>query len=319
MPATPLITVAICTYRRAALLPQTLASLAAVRRPESPVEMLVIDNGCEDAVREVVSQFQGRLPVRYATQTAVGIAQARNRAVAETRTPIVLFADDDVLFHRDWLVNMHAAVVGQAACDFWGGRIEPTWSVPCPAWFDVNLCPSLGDSVVRYDLGDQSRAWDARTDPPFYTANLALRVAAVRRAGMFDASLGHKGTARGSGEDSWMIKTIARAGGQGWYAADARLDHPVEPARLTKPYARRFAWRQGGVSVTMLAREQPPTGSENTSSRVPRWLYRVAAGQVVNGVFTAGRGMLRRDPARAFAGQYQTIFGLSKLWHAMKQ
>src|SRR5262249_28863778 len=156
--------------------------------------------------------------------------------------------------------------------------------------------------IVRYDTGEAPRYWDPAQDPPFYTCNLGLRVDAVREAGMFDVSLGHMGQKRGSGEDSWMVKSIARAGGRGWYAADAVLDHPVPSERVTRKYARRFAWRQGRVGVDMLKREtaEATGGDANRTTRVPRWLYRAAAEGMLGG---AGRwigGLLRGDTAGAF-------------------
>jgi glycosyltransferase involved in cell wall biosynthesis len=315
------LTVAICTFRRAGLLPATLGSLAAARPPGAGVawELLVVDNGCEDAVRQAVEAFRGKLPVRYEREPAVGVARARNRAVACATAPIIIFADDDVVFDPDWLCAMARAINAHPECQFWGGRIVPVWGVQKPAWFDVTRCPMLGDSVVKYDLGEQSRYWDPdppHADPPFYTANLALRVEAVRRAGLFDVTLGHSGAARGSGEDSWMVKTLHRGGARGWYAADALLHHPVEPARLTRPYARRFAWRQGKVSVEMLRRESAPPG--RTHGPLPRWLYRVAAAQVIRGGGQWLGGTLRRNPGAAFAGQYAALFNFSKLWHAVR-
>lgn len=306
----PAITVAICTFRRAAVLPTTLASLAAVRRPDVPWELLIIDNGCEPSVRDIAQRFAASLPIRYEQEPAVGVAHARNRAVAAAAAPILLFADDDVLFHPDWLCAMIRAIRDQPQCDFWGGRIEALWDIARPRWFDMDRCPSLGDSVVKYDLGESPRPWNPASDPPFYTANLALRLDAVRNAGLFDTTLGHRGNKRGSGEDSWMIKSISRAGGKGWYAADALLQHPVEPRRLTKPYARRFAWRQGAISVEMLRRE---------SQHVPRWLYRVALTQLLHGLFDAAAGLVRLRPGQAFAGQYTVLFNLSKILHALRR
>lgn len=299
--------VAICTFRRAHLLPTTLSSLASVQRPDVDWELLLIDNGCEPNIRDITRQFSSRLPIRYQQESSIGIAHARNRAVHEAASPYLLFADDDVLFDSRWLCAMINAIRKQPHCDFWGGRIVALWEVERPGWFDLDHCPSLGDSVVKYDLGDQSRPWNPDRDPPFYTANLALRLEAVRRAGLFDTTLGHRGNKRGSGEDSWMIKSIVRNGGQGWYAADALLQHPVEPARLTKPYARRFAWRQGRISVEMLRRE---------SNGVPRWLYRLAVSQIMRGFARWIMGCCRRNAGLAFAGQYQVLFNFSKLWHA---
>lgn len=307
------LTVAICTYRRAEVLRGALESLAGVERLEGSWEVLVVDNGCQDEVREVVGDFVGRLPIRYESEGQVGIARARNRAVRVARGEVILFADDDVRFDRWWLVNMERAIREHPECVCWGGRIEPIWPGPRPVWFDLERCPMLKDVIVWYDLGERSRYWDPRppqSDPPFYTANLALRREAVEAVGLFDERLGHQGEERGSGEDSWMVRSLYRVGGRAWYAADAVVYHPVEERRLTKRYIRGFAWRQGRFAVQMLRRE-------DERGRVPRWLYRVAAEQMMRGAGQWVREWVRGDEGGSFAGQYLVLFNFSKLWHAV--
>jgi glycosyltransferase involved in cell wall biosynthesis len=308
-------TVAICTFRRTDLLPRTLASLAQIDRPDVPFDVLVVDNGCEPAVEAIVQNATGSLPIRYVQEPAVGIARARNRAVNSTQAPFLFFCDDDVVFDRQWLKAMWNAVTTHDDCDFWGGRIDPAWDVPRPAWFDIDRCPMLGDSIVRYDLGGQPRAWDPQRDPPFYTCNLALRTEAVRAAGMFDVTLGHQGAKRGGGEDSWMIRSIARRGGRGWYAADALLHHPVPASRLTKKHARAFAWWQGRVGIDMLRRENAL--GEQARGKLPRWAYRAA---LQGTLAAAGRALVTcASPNRgtAFTAQFQTIYQFSRLYHAL--
>ncbi len=313
------ITVAICTYRRTEVLRDALESLAAADGPGGGErwEVLVVDNACDPDVEAIVMSFDGRLPIRYAKEQRTGIAKARNRAVEEARGRVVLFADDDVTFDRRWLARMSAAIREHSECRFWGGRIVPKWDCPQPTWFDMERCPMLGDSIVRYDLGEQPRAWVGGKDPPFYSCSLAIDRATIREMGMFDESMGHVGKRRGTGEDSWMVMSIAGAGGKGWYAGDAVLEHPVPADRVSKGYARRFAWRQGRISVEMQRRLE--AGEGQTYGRTPRWWYRVALGQMMRGMGVLVGGIARLDSARAFAGQMQAIFNLSKLVHAMRR
>ena len=311
----PEFTVTICTYRRADLLPTTLESLAAADQPDADWDVIIVDNDCDPRVEQIVKTFQGRLPIRYVAEPEVGIARARNRAVNETQAPIILFADDDVEFDPQWLCAMIGAVRNHSDCAFWGGPIKPTWTVPQPAWFNLDHCPMLADSIVQYDRGDQPRYWRSEGDPAFYTCNLTLRTDAIREMGMFDVSLGHQGHKRGGGEDSWMVRSISRSGHKGWYAADAVLHHPVPPQRLTYKHARAFAWWQGRVGVDMLRREH--ADETYPAGRTPRWLYSVAIKQLLSGIGRWAAGTLRRNPGMAFAGEFNFLFNTSKLWHAM--
>jgi len=303
------LSVAICTFNRAGLLEAALDSLARVQAPDAAWELVIVDNDEEHPVRDLADRFRDRLPIRYVLETKRGTSFARNRAVDEASAPIVLFTDDDVIFDPGWLRAMMRAIRSEPTCDFWGGRVEPIWPGEPPAWFDTEHCPMLADTVIRYNAGPDNRPWNVDQDLPFYTCNLALRVDAMRRAGGFDTKLGHRGSKRMGGEDTMMIHAITLAGGRGWYAADALLHHPVPMDRLTRSYARSFAWRQGLISIDLLKRQ--------SAGGVPRWVYPISLRKCATGARLLLAGMLRHDAGRTFAGQFQLLFNVSKLCHAL--
>lgn len=257
------------------------------------------------------------VPIRYLPEPTTGTSHARNRAVKEAAAPIILFTDDDVTFDKHWLKRMWAAIQAQPGCGFWGGRVEPTWSQPAPRWFDPTFCPMLGDTIVQYRRGDETRRWDPKQDPPFYTANLAFRCEAIRAAGGFDTTVGHRGDKRMGMEDSLMVRAVSDAGKEGWYVADAIVHHPVPASRMTKKYAKEFAWRQGWLSVQMTRRRED--AGFGAKGKLPRWFFRVAAGEWLRGVGQMIAGLVTFNPGKRFAGVVRATFNASKLWHAMKK
>ena len=303
------LTVAICTYRRFDLLQTTLRSLSACQRLDIAWELLLIDNGCDGRIEALASRFTDRLPVRYIAEPRLGASFARNRATREAAAPVVLFTDDDVTFDPAWLVNMWRAIIARPDCAFWGGRVEPVWDRPRPAHFRPELCPTLADAIVQYDRGPASRYWDAASDPPFYTANLALRTGVIAAAGYFDTTVGHRGDRRMGMEDSLMVKAIAAAGGRGWYAADAFVHHPVPHERVTPVYLRHFALRQAWLSTRMHR-----TGPGHS---VPTWFYRTAVESCARGLGRWCRGRLDGDEGAAFAGQFSALYAAGRLYYAL--
>ena len=341
------LTVAICTYRRPKMLEQTLASLAACEPIDAAWELLVIDNECNDEVKRIVEGYadkmarivtqlgvrstersaepsrpetrnskpETRVPVRYIPEPTTGTSHARNRAINEAGSPVVLFTDDDVTFEPAWLKRMWLAISTQGDCRFWGGRVEPVWSQPKPKWFDEGQNAMLGDTIVQYQRGEKPRLWDAKNDPPFYTANLALRVDAVREAGMFDVTVGHAGKRRMGMEDSLMVRAVSGAGGKGWYVADAIVNHPVPDDRMKRSYGRRFAWRQGWLSA-MMTRRRDDEGF-GTKGKLPKWFFRVAIGELFKGIGQTLAGFFTFNSGKRFGGSVRVIFNCSRLWHGL--
>ncbi len=303
------LTVAVCTYQRGELLRRTLDSLVAVEKPDCEWELLVIDNEGSPTVKELVAGFANRLPIRYVVESITGNANARNRAVTEALGPVLLFTDDDAIADRSWLVEMFKAIREHPECEFWGGRIRPDWGqLSRPEWFDEASCPMLRDAIVQYDIGDGNRAWNPSADLAFYTCNLALRVDAVKAAGLFDPTLGYFGSVRIGGEDVRLVETIQRRGGRGWYVATAVVDHPVPVDRLTRTYALSFARRQGFLSYELLARDH--------GGRIPRWAYRAAVQQWTGGVVYWLSGLVTGNAKRRFAARMSLAFATAKIVRA---
>lgn len=90
-----MITVVIPVRNRESIVLRTLDSLASqTRKPES---IVLVDNGSTDSTLRVLEEFATRHPglVKVVSEPTPGAAEARNRGLAEVRTPYVLFFDSD--------------------------------------------------------------------------------------------------------------------------------------------------------------------------------------------------------------------------------
>ena len=93
-----LVTVAICTWNRAALLDQTLARMRALSIPTGTEwELLVVNNNCTDHTDSVIAKHTGALPIRRIAEPTPGLSFARNAALAAAKGEHLLWTDDDVL------------------------------------------------------------------------------------------------------------------------------------------------------------------------------------------------------------------------------
>lgn len=98
------VTVVICTRRRPVLLKRCLAAVANLN--PAPAHVLVVDNSKGDKDTEKVAQEFG---AGYIVEPKPGLKAARSRGLAECKTEIAAFLDDDALPAPDWLRTLLAA------------------------------------------------------------------------------------------------------------------------------------------------------------------------------------------------------------------
>src|SRR6478752_3357025 len=92
-----MLTVAIPTYNRGQVLIETLRHLMAQEPP--PAEILVLDQTTqhEDAVRDVLSAWQGEGTIRWLHLRVPSVTKAMNQGLVIANCENILFLDDDII------------------------------------------------------------------------------------------------------------------------------------------------------------------------------------------------------------------------------
>jgi len=85
-------------YNDIARLDRCLRELA--RNDLTDVEIVVVDNGSTESLEEVRASHP---EFRFLAEPEKGAAAARNRGIAETTAPLLLFIDADCVPDRDWV------------------------------------------------------------------------------------------------------------------------------------------------------------------------------------------------------------------------
>ncbi|MFC0398756.1 glycosyltransferase family 2 protein [Paraburkholderia rhizosphaerae] len=260
------VSVVVPTWRRPALLETCLHALAAQHLDCARYEIIVCDDGPDDATRTLVDRFAAAQlarggVVRYMPVTATqGPAAARNVGWRIARAPLIAFTDDDTIPSPHWLRAGIAAAAAHDA-DAVSGRIE----MPLP---------DLPTDYER-DASGLARA-------EFATANVFVRRAALAAAGGFDERF----TAAWR-EDSDLQFTLLAAGRRIVRADDAVVIHPVRPARwgvsLQQQKKSRFD--------ALLFRKHPALFRQRIGARPPLRYYATVACAVFACVaWLAGKG-----------------------------
>jgi glycosyltransferase involved in cell wall biosynthesis len=274
--------IVIATYKRAALLADTLDSLSRLR-PGAPWEVIVVDNNSPDDTRAVVEAAAPSYPVPlgYAFEKEQGRSAALNCGFRVASGDIIVTTDDDVRVAPDWL-NTIARGLETLNCDYVGGRVLPVWESQPPNWVP-RVNGRLWAVIALLDYGTEPITFGRRVP---LGVNMAMRREAIERAGGFDTRIGRKaGTLLGQEVREWCMRAHA-AGLTGYYLPGMVVQHLIPTDRLNKAYFRRwFFWR--GISRAMLYAQsgkdmEAPEQTTLDFSRVrhiagvPRYMFRSA-------------------------------------------
>src|SRR5690349_3490688 len=99
------VTVCICTRNRGASIVATLRSLDASSYTD--FDVVIVDQSTGDETAQAIrAATDGDARFSYLRSTSVGLAAARNLALAQARGPIIAFTDDDCEVSPQWLAAL---------------------------------------------------------------------------------------------------------------------------------------------------------------------------------------------------------------------
>jgi glycosyltransferase involved in cell wall biosynthesis len=239
-------TVAICTWNRFRLLAQTLERFEALVIPVGlDWELLVVDNASTDSTRAVVESFQHKLPIRYFYQPISGHCPSRNCAIENADSDLMVWTDDDVLVHQDWLAAYVAGAAKYPESSFFGGPIMPVFENGAPAWLQETW-DKCSPAFAARDLGEVELAIPPAKFP--FGASFAVRTN-VQKEFLFDVSLGRQGSGM-LGEDEFdLFRRLVQAGHAGIWLPTPKLEHFISADRATPEYVRRYFIGQGWANL----------------------------------------------------------------------
>lgn len=263
-------------------LPALLEQVEAISSARDDVgcELVVVDNDTVPSAREVVAAYARSHPVRYAHEPRPGIAAARNRGLdACTDADLLVFVDDDERPRPGWLAALLATHDTTGATGV-AGPVVSVYETPVDPW------------ITAGRFFDRLRHRTGTRVPVVATNNLLLDLAAVRRLGVrFDERFGLSG-----GSDTVFSLEVGRRGGVFVWCDEAVVEDVVPPARLTRRWVLRRAFRSGNSGSRAAVHVAATTG-ERLAARARGTLrggLRAVGGGVQWLVGTVGRSAARQ-------------------------
>jgi len=294
------VSVVLCTFNRAHLLPGALEALAAQQvEPDATWELVVVDNNSRDATRAVVEEFAARspMPVRYVFEGTQGLSVARNTGIAHSKGEIIAFTEDDARPAPDWVGAMRR-IFAEEGVDVLGGPILPLAEHPVPRW--LRRRPELLNCLGIMPHAERVPILDGLEKAQIWGGNMAFRRAVVEQVGAFDALRGRIGRQLFGTEDVDLVARAMRAGLTIVYDPRLVMRHLLLPERMRRRYILRWHFEGGQGEARRL-----PWAHRRRFLGVPLYAYRDSLHRLSDCV---GAVALRRpeavhrilDVARAF-------------------
>jgi len=222
------ITVVVCAYNEAVLLPACLFSLLSQTR--LPDEILVVDNASTDATSAVAGAVPG---VRVLAEPTKGLVVARETARRAARGDVIAYVDADCRAPIFWLERVEARMTSASA---------PVAVTGPYRFYDWDR---IGRALIRL--------YDVVVAPPthaalqtvlgigaiLYGGNFAVRADALSRIGGFDRTIEFHGEDTNLGRRLTAIGGVELSG-DCWVWTSARRYRAVGKWNVFRLYVRNF-------------------------------------------------------------------------------
>jgi len=180
-PSRPSVSVVVPTRGRRELLERCLRSLLEQQYPRELYEVVVVEDGTDDARVVTESLRQDGLPVTYLRAPHGGAASTYDLGLDHARCEIVAFIDDDAIASANWLQNLANALVTRRSEGITGvgGRVSPDYPLE-----DLQAKLSSGGDLIW--TGSNVLVSQPQDVDFLPGANMAFWRDALMKAGGFD-------------------------------------------------------------------------------------------------------------------------------------
>jgi len=241
--------VIIPTRGRPVAIKQAMRSLQDAGARELGVEVLVVDNNVDLALRADLRracELAGE-PVRYLVEPAPGQTAARHCGASEARGEILIYVDDDVQVSARWFEaifrafeDKSIAIVGGPSVPVFDGSVPPwIWDFIEPSPYGGWWCGWLSLLDIGRDVDDIDPTW-------IWGLNFSIRRQVLFDLGGFHPDLVPADLQRWQGDGETGLSLRAKVGGvRAAFRHDALLHHHIGTDRMTPEAFAKRAYYQG--------------------------------------------------------------------------
>lgn len=232
----PTITVAICTYNRAELLRETLATWTTQTVDAAHFTVLIVDNNSTDHTQEVSEWYTARHSnFKYVLETKQGVSNASNTAIAACQTEWLAYVDDDAKAHSDY-IEVALEIIANYKFDAFGGLYLGWYKYGKPFWFPDELSHNRNGKPTTIMVLE---------DGYLSGSNMIFKKDLLVRIGGFDPTVGMIGTRIVYGKETYLQNKFREAGGVIGFVPHLVVDHVVNKHKLRPSWILDMEFAQG--------------------------------------------------------------------------
>ena len=269
----PKISVIICTYNRVRFINDCLKHLLNQSLDKDLFEVLVINNNCSDNTQEVTDQFINQHPelnLRQIFESNQGLSFARNRGLAEAKTEIICYIDDDGYAAPNYLEEIlnifdhNSNIVGV------GGKVIPRYETEEPRWYN----PYLRMMVTSIDFGEKPFKCFGKKYPA--GCSMIYRKDILEKAGGFNNEL------KWRADDKYIFHQVKKLSDEIYYMPQLSVRHQIDADRTTDKNFDRLSGLLGSEERLRILGKKPWA----YPFKIIEFIFKLAASFLIAGYYT---------------------------------
>lgn len=276
------ISVIICTYNRANLLPDVLDSLEKTKIPnDTIIDLVIVDNASIDNTFQTITEYEkiSKFKITPLKEFQRGKTFALNTAIRRAQGNVLAFVDDDHIVSPVYFQEISSALKNYPDFNLFCGRIKPNWDGTEPAWVhDDTIYPIRPYPIPNFDMGD--KVVEIKLDKRMFipgAGNLVIKKRVFKNIGLFSENFGPKGHNLRGGEDLEFIRRALQQGERLVYIPEVLQYHQVDKKNLGLDYLLKKSYYRSRAAYEF--------NNKISSGPVPLYFYRMAAAHLIKSIF----------------------------------
>lgn len=267
-----MITVIFSSHNGADTIGRMFECFCEITQPPVAFEVLMINNGSQDATVSIAESYKKKLPLKILHQNRLGKNIALNYGIDYAKGDLLVFTDDDVLPQKNWLNIVWRCAEQNRDINLFGGRILPYW-VEKPSVEFLKSVPL----TAAYGVTPDELCEGPVNAGAIWGANMFVRKRVFERGFRFDERVGPGPGNYIMGSEVEFNLRLADHGYTAWYCPDAIVQHIILKHETTKRWLKKRAQKFGkGVCSRDLKRINSGqiTSVIGFELNFPRWMIR---------------------------------------------